>query len=328
MPILFVLLTVFVFNAEITSQQAGKGPMKVFILAGQSNMEGHGYAEEADWIQFDQPNGSLPYLLKNPKTRNGFKHLVDRKGKHVVRKDVWVYYNRGDKQVAKGDLTIGFGAHDPARAFTIGPELGFGWVMGDLFEDQVLLIKTAWGGKSLAVDFRPPSSGGETGPFYTKMITQVKEVLGNLKKQFPEYNGKGYEIVGFGWHQGWNDYCNESFIEEYEQNLANLIRDVRKELGVKNLPFVVAETGMANPDKNAKAQKLCTAQGAVAEYDEFKGTVGNVKTRKYYSPENSPWKKYGYHWHGSFYSYYLVGCGMGESMKGLLEKETEPVKKK
>jgi len=41
--------------------------------------------------------------------------------------------------------------------------------MGDYVTNQVLLMKTAWGGKSLYKDFRPPSSSGEVGPCYTKM---------------------------------------------------------------------------------------------------------------------------------------------------------------
>lgn len=57
---------------------------------------------------------------------------------------------------------------------------GAGRVDGDAFDEPVLLIKTAWGGKSLAKDFRPPSSGGEVGPFYTEMLTHVREVLENL----------------------------------------------------------------------------------------------------------------------------------------------------
>jgi alpha-galactosidase len=32
-------------------------------------------------------------------------------------------------------------------------------VVGDHFDEPVLLVKVAWGGKSLAVDFRPPSAG-------------------------------------------------------------------------------------------------------------------------------------------------------------------------
>ena len=49
-------------------------------------------------------------------------------------------------------ITVGYGA----RNDRIGPELQFGHVIGDYFENQVFLIKTAWGGKSLAKDFRPP----------------------------------------------------------------------------------------------------------------------------------------------------------------------------
>ena len=42
---------------------------------------------------------------------------------------------------------------------SIGPELGFGYVMGTFHDEQVLLIKTAQGNRSLGFDFRPPSSG-------------------------------------------------------------------------------------------------------------------------------------------------------------------------
>ena len=82
-----------------------------------------------------------------------------------------------------------------------------GWVIGDYFTDQVLLVKTAWGGKSLYKDFRPPSSGGQVGPYYTKMIAEVREALANLKTDFPSYDGAGYELAGFVWYQGWNDGC-------------------------------------------------------------------------------------------------------------------------
>jgi len=95
----------------------------------------------------------------------------------------------------KGPLTVGYGA----RRETIGPELGFGWVMGDAFEEPVLLIKCAWGGKRLAADFRPPSAGkppyslGEKtdaaiaqdptilGKYYRETVTLTKAALANIK---------------------------------------------------------------------------------------------------------------------------------------------------
>ena len=60
----------------------------------------------------------------------------------------------------KGNLSPEFGF----RKGFIGPELGFGHIVGNAFDEPVLLIKLAWGGKSLAKDFRSPSSSGEVGP--------------------------------------------------------------------------------------------------------------------------------------------------------------------
>ena len=55
-------------------------PLKVFILAGQSNMEGH--AEIS----------TFPAVAKDPKTADLYKQMVDAQGKPVVCKDVWISY--------------------------------------------------------------------------------------------------------------------------------------------------------------------------------------------------------------------------------------------
>jgi len=64
---------------------------------------------------------------------------------------VWVRYRREDGPLLCGPLTIGFSVYGDAHHF--GPELQFGWLLGEHFANQVLLIKTAWGGKSLYKDF-------------------------------------------------------------------------------------------------------------------------------------------------------------------------------
>mmetsp|Transcript_17431 Transcript_17431/g.42744 ORF Transcript_17431/g.42744 Transcript_17431/m.42744 type:complete len:147 (-) Transcript_17431:1595-2035(-) len=60
-----------------------------------------------------------------------------------------------------GDLTVGYGEGGSARGEFFGPELGFGFNLelphGASKNDKILLVKTAWGGKDLAQDFRPPS---------------------------------------------------------------------------------------------------------------------------------------------------------------------------
>ncbi|NQU24919.1 MAG: sialate O-acetylesterase, partial [Candidatus Nealsonbacteria bacterium] len=98
-------------------------------LAGQSNMEGAGAIRGN--LQRNEGKGGLEYLVKDPATADRFKHLVDEKGDWVVRDDVWIWYF--DR---KGGLTVGYGARDDR----IGPELQFGHVVGDHYENQVLLI--------------------------------------------------------------------------------------------------------------------------------------------------------------------------------------------
>ena len=295
---------------QAAAGQAGRSPVKVFILAGQSNMEGQGKIK-AD-PKRNEGKGSLEYLVKDPATAARFEHLVDSSGAWVVRDDVWIWYLG-----RKGPLTVGYGA----RSDRIGPELGFGHVLGDCLENQVLLIKIAWGGKSLAKDFRPPSSGGQVGPYYTELVKTVKQVLADLKTEFPDYDGRGFELAGFGWHQGWNDRVNQAFNDEYEKNLANFIRDVRKDLGAKGLPLVIAETGMhGGKELHPRALSLMRAQAAVAGYPEFKGNVAFVGTKGFYRPKEVSPSGQGYHWNSNAETYYLIGTAMGEAMKRLCGK--------
>jgi alpha-galactosidase len=294
------------------SQGGGSKPVKVFILAGQSNMEGQGFIK-AD-PRRNGGKGSLEHLAKDPTTAARFKHLLGKEGGWVVRDDVWIHYLG-----RKGKLTVGYGA----REDRIGPELGFGHVVGEAYQEPVLLVKLAWGGKSLARDFRPPSSGGEVGRYYKEIVQRTKGVLANLKKEFPEFAGRGYELAGFAWHQGWNDRVNQAFNDEYEKNMANFIRDIRKDLGVKDLPFVIAETGMSGKkEKHPRALSLMKAQAAAADSKEFKGTVAFVPTREFWRDKGVSPTGQGYHWNTNAETYYLIGEAMGVAMKKLCEAKT------
>jgi alpha-galactosidase len=246
----------------------------------------------------------------------------------VTRNDVWVShwtetsFGGATVESRNGGLTVGFGAQNTMPEGYIGPEYGFGQVVGNALGDQVLLIKTSWGGRSLAADFRPPSSGGTTGPYYKEMVVKVREVLSNLKKYYPAYDGAGYEISGFGWHQGWNDRVNKDYVAQYEVNMVNLIKDLRKEFGVPAMPVVIGNTGMAVASTDTQALALITAQGNVAnpsKYPEFAGTVSTVDTRPFYSETNSPAPTVGFHWNYSGESYFRIGESMGTAMVKLLK---------
>jgi len=335
------VLAALVSVAPAIAGQPGEGPLKVFILSGQSNMEGHAAAN------------TLAYLGEDPKYGKLLEKVQNKDGSFVVRDDVWVCYpNRPEERVpgagdGRGNLQPGFGAWRGDKVCmkecnvgkSFGPELGFGIVMGDHLKNQVLLIKIAWGGKSLVKDFRPPSSGGEVGPFYTQLVEGVQDTLKNLKTLFPAYDeAKGYELAGLLWFQGWNDLVNPKAVAEYEPNLANLIKDLRKALNAPNLPAVIGELGVGGPEAKGNMLAMRTAQQAAAERPEFQGTVRFVKTALYWDFEaekmanENVWKgpdkakfyriasERGYHYLGSGKIMFLMGHAFGEGMIELLKK--------
>ena len=224
-------------------------PIKVFILAGQSNMEGQGSVDH----DYNGGKGNLVWSMANSKSADRMKKLKNERGEWVVRDDVQISYKVGGDKVLKGGLTVGYTGYaaDGSRRH-MGPEVGFGFVLGDFYEEPVLLIKTAWGGHSLHGHFRSPSSGKpafdtgnwpkpeDVGQSYRQMVKEVRAALAEL-------GGQEYEIAGFYWQQGFNDMITPQAIPEYAQLLVNLVSDLRKEFNVPNMPVVVGELGNGGP---------------------------------------------------------------------------------
>jgi hypothetical protein len=299
-------------------KQAGKSPVKVFLLAGQSNMEGQGVAD-LEGKDYNDAKGTLNTLMKDPAKASLFRHLKDDKGRWTVRNDVWVWYKPEEGPVKAGPLGLGFTVYGGRHHF--GPELQFGHVVGDRLANQVLIIKTAWGGKSLYEDFRPPSSGGKVGPYYTKMVEHVREALADLGKYFPGYDGGGYELAGFVWYHGWNDGCDPtSAVPQYEKNLVNLVKDLRKDLKAPNLPVVIGELTGAWVNAEGQWAAIRKAQADAAASPELKGTALFVETHDFVrKPEDSPCPGHGHHEFANAETYFLVGNALGEGMVRLLQ---------
>ncbi len=289
---------------SVSADKLAKGPVKVFILAGQSNMEGHGR------IQGEQ-KGTLETLSKDPASADRYKHLIGKDGKWITRDDVWItWYDN------KGKLAIGGFAAKGA----FGPELGFGWAVGDYLKEPVLLLKFGPGGTSLAGPWRPPSSGDPgVGEQYSGMIASVKKQLKELDTLFPELAGRGFKLSGFGWHQGWNDGCSKKDSLAYEKNLANFIRDVRKDLDAPELPFVIGGSGFGGwGQKIDRRLMIMNAQEAVTKYDEFKDDTKYVETRSFFRDGPVSPRPIRYHWCCNAQSYWLIGDAMGKAMVELL----------
>jgi hypothetical protein len=289
--------------------------LQVFILAGQSNMEGQAVVDLSG-KDYNEGRGTLAQLIEDPRLQPQLKHLRNSNGSWAVRDDVWCRYKREHGPLLAGPLSIGFSIYGGHH---FGPELEFGHVVGDQIESPVLLIKTAWGGKSLYQDFRPPRSGGSVGPYYKKMIAEVREALANLKTDFPAYDGSGFELAGFVWYHGWNDGVDpKNAIPQYEQNLVNLIQDVRDEFQVPQLPVVIGELTGPWVEAPQEWDQLRKAQAAAASRPEFAKTVRFVPTHEFVrKPEDSPNPTHGHHEFGNAETYFLVGHALGEGMVSL-----------
>ena len=322
---------------QTVNPPAGNGKLKVFILAGQSNMVGKGSVENGrnpdDLTGKPIPGGlgSLRHMLNAHPDK--YSYLADPAHPvaggspgWITRPNVGITYYGGaswelteKKVIRSGVLDANFGEN--AKDGLIGPEYGFGLVVGSQLADPVLIIKYAHGGRSLGADFRPPSSGGVVGPCYTEMIGMVHHALDHVAAVFPASTGGGYELVGLGWHQGWNDRCSPPFVAEYETNMVNLIKDLRAEFHAPDMRVAIANTGMANADSDPNASKLVAAQANVADpklHPELAGTVTTVDTRPFDYGELMGVNEQGFHWYFNGESYFHIGESMGQAMMDML----------
>ena len=292
-------------------------PLKVFILAGQSNMQGHAKVSTFEHIGMD------------PATKPMLAEMLGADGKPKVCERVWISSIGCADAEQTGKLTAGFGASQNGPK--IGPEFTFGIYMEKFTDAPLLLIKTSWGGKSLNTDFRPPSAGpyvfsesqlaaflkkgkdvaamkaekaAATGVSYRLMVEHVKMVLADIKRVVPDYDAaQGFELAGFAWFQGWNDMVDSGTYPQrdkaggydaYSEAMAHFIRDVRRDLNAPKLPFVIGVLGVGGPTADygpdelrykATHQNFRDAMAAPAQLPEFKGNVAAVLAEKYWDRE-------------------------------------------
>jgi len=270
-------------------------------------------------------NGDLEAVAK----REGkFPWLVDAGGEWSVRQDVYFQEARLAKD-GRGSLLSA-----TSNGKSIGPELGFGHVLGTFHDEPVLLIKTAQGNRSLGFDFRPPSSG-RTDPGnefesaeYKLMVEGVRKTLANLDKIVPGYKGQGYKIAGFAWFQGHKDSFSEQLIANYEKNLVNLINDVRKEFKAPKMPAVVATVGFGGDRMQEKFLRIHKAQMAVGDakrHPEYAGNVASVDTRPFWREVDESPTNQDYHYHRNAETYLRIGDALGRAMVRLLGGKAEPL---
>ncbi len=299
-------------------------PVKVFILMGQSNMLGFGSI------------GSLQSYIQKGK----YPHLVDDAGKWTERKDVRNVRVMNFKDYENNWLTGGTGFK------RFGPELQFGYIMGHVLDEPVLILKSCIGNRSLGWDLLPPGSkqfefegriyagykesplswvkgttpkpiGWYAGKQYDDDTASAKQVLKNLAKYYPGYKDQGYEVAGFVFWQGHKDQ-NAAHASRYEFNLVNFIKSLRKDFNAPNAKFAIATIAFGGMGMTGNTLKVAEAQLAVSgekgKYPEFKGNVKSFDARPF-------WRGGGAHYGGNAETYMEVGNGLGWAMAEMLKNK-------
>ncbi len=150
------------------------------------------------------------------------------------------------------------------------------------------------------------------------MISDINTAINNIGTEFPQYTGGNIEIAGFCWFQGWNDAEETAYLNEYEQNLINLVNDVRTDLNVPDLPIVVGLTGNGGntiDPFDTWVQSLQTilvpAQISAVENGGL-STINYADTRDFWREANeSPEPDFVHHWRNNAESYLRIGHEFG-----------------
>lgn len=348
---------------EMKGDEPAEKKIKVFILLGQSNMVGMGTVKGAD------KDGTLEYAVKN---KSRYQYLVDDDGvwKEVVDPHVRNFFTMGSGNSEGGVktnelLTV-------KHSGTIGPEIGIGcvlgqWMASDDFrsgknvgdrgndDDEIFLLKSCIGNRSLGWDLLPPGSPSfeytdekdgkkwvyagykesparweagtdpvpanwYAGEQYDGDIHRAKEVLADLPKYIPgTTNTTPYEVAGFFYWQGDKDRYDKAYGIRYQQNLIQLIQQLRIEFSAPNAKFVLATLGQTekkDPDdsKPDTERLIFNAQMEVPNLPEFVGNVACVYSKPFChgGASNS-------HYNHNAETYMDVGLAMGRSMVSLFD---------
>lgn len=176
---------------------------KVYLMAGQSNMVGHGSNSALSGI-----DASL----------------------NIARDDVFIKSIISPNR-AMSELKPGYGYNSG----TFGVELKFGHVLGDTLDDNIYLFKASQGGTTLdnTEHWRPLAFGGTDNNLYDQMMKGFKSFLTT------ELADIEHEVAGFVWFQGYNDTFGTE--NNYEDHLRNLLVAVRSDLNLPELPVIIVQ---------------------------------------------------------------------------------------
>ena len=261
---LFLSLSIFLIiltscNAQKVQVTKSK-KIKIFLLAGQSNMDGRAKA-------------------------SGLSD-VDKARLKKAQNNVTLYYNFGEGKPLDVTKVADHTANKFGEDYLFGPEIFFGIEMSEKYPDhKIILIKRARGGMSLYGAWNPDWTlekatlikEAKQPKLYSEFVDYSRKVLSKLDKET-------YDLCGMLWVQGESDSGKKGGTkprETYEANLTKLISKVRSDFKHPKLPFLMFQVGngkvvlgMKNIAKNIENVVLIPQE--------------NNKKSKFYFEKNPP----------------------------------------
>jgi hypothetical protein len=185
-----------------------KKPIKIYIIAGQSNAEQRGNME---WLRDTWPE----YSTVDPK--------------------LWHFHPSAKPPSPFNGETYS----------KMGVELVPGIEISKRVENEVIFLATALGGTTLRQRWISPRGakrlGCEVGDLYVRMLKRTFDLIRNIKDVYPRYAGQDFEIAGIIWFQGENDSLHLGNFPFYQDLFIDFINDVRRDFGVPDLPIFICK---------------------------------------------------------------------------------------
>ncbi|YCM42924.1 sialate O-acetylesterase [Verrucomicrobiaceae bacterium 227] len=184
----------------------------LYLLAGQSNMDGRGKSADLTKEQRRPSKHAIIFYRNPPHSSEGWKPLTP-------------------------GYSIAPGYKGKLPSPTFGPEIGFIAAMHKAAPDQKFaLIKGSKGGSSLRQDWKPGTKDDpkSQGPRYRHFIETIDMAKAALKN-----DGHTAKLKGVLWHQGESD--SRAGTEAHTERLTDFIARLREDTGEPQLPFIIGE---------------------------------------------------------------------------------------
>ena len=309
------------------------GLMPVFLLAGQSNMEGNVDTTLFNKLLGELAAGTTPGIEArlaehirywHKETNGGYGSygysvaMAELEAKELVRLNAAGLVGANlTSPYAKVLCSMNATAVAPLSAYAkcgapFGPELVLGHSLGKAGYSATSLIKVATGGTDLYTNWRSPLSAatsGIVGPRYTELRSRIQSLKSAPASVNPLCSTRSCRWSAFIWFQGEADALFKVNSESYAQNLKNLIADVRSEVGSPTLPVVIVQIG-------GWAQSLTYGKNVVAAQISF------VKEDKHARIVNTADLSSFYHYDSA--AQLIIGDRVSQAVQALLAAAPAP----